>query len=41
MKFIRKNIIKITFFIVFIFVISIFTIKNNLKNNEVYVENDN
>lgn len=36
MKFIRKNIMKITFFVVFIFIISIVVIKNNLKNNEVY-----
>ena len=40
MKFIRKNVIKITFFIVFIFVISIVTIKINLKNNEVYASNE-
>ena len=36
MIFIRKNIMKITFFVVFIFIISIIVIKNNLKNNEVY-----
>ena len=41
MKFIRKNIMKITFFVVFIFIISIVIIKNNLKNNEVYASSDN
>lgn len=41
MNFIRKNIIKITFFVVFIFIISVIVIKNNLKNNEVYASNDN
>ena len=41
MKFIRKNIMKITFFVVFIFIISVIVIKNNLKNNEVYASSDN
>ena len=41
MKFIRKHIMKITFFVVFIFVISIIFIKNNLKDNEVYANSDN
>ena len=40
MKFIRKHILKITFFVIFIFVISIIIIKNNLKNNEVYASSD-
>ena len=40
MKFIRKNIMKITFFVVFIFIISVVVIKNNLKNNEVYANSD-
>lgn len=41
MKFIRKHILKITFIVIFIFVISIIFIKNNLKNNEVYVNAGN
>lgn len=41
MKFIRKHILKITFFVIFIFVISIIFIKNNLKNNEVYANSEN
>lgn len=41
MRFIRKNIMKITFFVVFIFIISVIVIKNNLKNNEVYASSDN
>lgn len=43
MKIIRKNIMKITFFVIFFFVISIIVIKNNLKKNEVYANliNDN
>lgn len=41
MKFIRKNIMKITFFAMFIFIVSIVVIKNNLKNNEVYASSEN
>lgn len=40
MKFIRKNIMKITFFVVFIFVISVIFIKNSLRNNEIYVHEE-
>ena len=40
MKFIKKNIMKITFFAMFIFIVSIVVIKNNLKNNEVYASSD-